>query len=129
MGRDVATYNEYQRAYQLDRYHRRKREAIAFLGGECVECGSAEQLEIDHIDRALKSFNISNLWGIKEEKFYEELRKCQLLCHFHHTEKTRKENSVSHGEGLSGKRNCPCVPCKQRKAEYMAIYNRTRSRS
>lgn len=126
--RDRGQYNEYQREYQLARYHQRKRDAIAFLGGKCVICETVEQLEIDHIDRALKSFNISNLWAVKEERFYAELAKCQLLCRPHHIEKTRRELSVDHGGGLSGKKNCPCGLCKQKKADYMADYNKHRLR-
>lgn len=128
MARDREKYNAYHQVYQLARYHQRKRDAIVFLGGKCVTCGTTEQLEIDHIDRVTKSFPVSKMWAIKEEKFYEELRKCQLLCKSHHLEKTREELSVSHGGGMSGKKNCPCGPCKQRKAEYMATYNKNRVR-
>jgi hypothetical protein len=119
---DVAEYNDYQRAYQLARYHRRKAEAIEFLGGVCARCGATEGLEIDHIDPALKSFSIGKLWSVSKVRFYTELRKCQLLCKPHHIEKTRQEQSVEHGGGASGKRNCKCKPCKAKKAEYMHAY-------
>jgi hypothetical protein len=118
MARDRERYNEYQREYQLARYHQRKQDAIAFLGGKCAQCDTTEQLEIDHIDRTTKSFPVGKMWSIKEEQFYAELKKCQLLCKPHHIEKTRAELSVPHGGGMSGKKNCPCVPCKQRKSEY-----------
>jgi hypothetical protein len=124
MTRDRVAYNEYQRTYQLARYHRRKQEAIASLGGVCARCSSTQRLEIDHIDPALKSFPISQLWSVSEERFYAELRKCQLLCKPHHIEKTSQEQSVDHGGGASGKRNCKCTPCKRRKAEYMETYER-----
>jgi hypothetical protein len=124
MARNHAAYNEYQRNYQLARYHNRKRAAIQFLGGVCARCASTEHLEIDHIDPALKSFPISKLWSVSEERFYAELRKCQLLCKPHHIEKTRQEQSVDHGGGATGKRNCKCAPCKRRKAEYMKTYER-----
>jgi 5-methylcytosine-specific restriction endonuclease McrA len=122
--RNLVAYNEYQRTYQLARYHRRKEAAKRFLGGKCVRCGATEQLEVDHVDPAQKSFNISNLWAVTEDRFYAELRKCQLLCRPHHLEKTAAENSVDHGGGASGKKNCPCVLCKQKKAEYMASYRK-----
>lgn len=35
-------------------------------------------------------------------------------------------NGVEHGEGLGGKKNCPCKPCKERKSEYMKEYRRKR---
>jgi hypothetical protein len=118
----TAEYNDYQRVYQLARYHRRKAAAIEFLGGKCFQCGSTEGLEIDHIDPALKTFTISKLWSVSKALFYAELRKCQLLCKPHHIEKTRQEQSVEHGGGASGKKNCPCKLCKAKKAEYMSAY-------
>jgi hypothetical protein len=126
MARDLVAYNEYQREYQLTRYHQRKKAAIAQLGGKCALCEVAEDLEIDHIDPALKMLAISRLWSVSEAKFLAELEKCQLLCKPHHAEKTRREQSVDHGGGASGKRNCPCKPCKRRKAEYMSAYTRGR---
>jgi hypothetical protein len=38
--------------------------------------------------------------------------------------------SVEHGGGLSGKKNCKCVPCRARKAEYASSrkYNQNRCR-
>jgi hypothetical protein len=128
VARDRENYNKYQRIYQLDRFRRRKQEAIAFLGGKCVVCETTENLEIDHIDRTLKNFSVSEMWAVKEERFYAELRKCQLLCKSHHLEKTIKESSVPHGGGVSGKKNCPCILCKQKKAEYMTAYSKRRVR-
>jgi hypothetical protein len=115
-------YNEYMRTYLLARYHKRRSEAVISLGGRCAVCGVTEELEIDHTDPALKSFDISKLWSVSRERFEAELEKCQVLCKQHHVEKTRREQSVDHGGGASGKRNCPCRPCKQKKAEYMTVY-------
>lgn len=115
-------YNSYMQVYLLRRYHERRAEAIRSLGGKCVVCGSAENLELDHIDPALKSFDISKLWSVSKARFQAELKKCQVLCKSHHAEKTRRELSVDHGGGASGKRNCKCRPCRDRKAEYMAVY-------
>lgn len=106
----------------LRRYHERRAEAIASLGGQCAVCGAAEDLEIDHIDPALKSFDISKLWSVSKVRFRAELVKCQVLCKPHHIEKTRREQSVDHGGGASGKRNCKCRPCRDRKSEYMVVY-------
>ena len=47
-----------------------------------------------------------------------ELAKCQLLCQPHHLEKTIRERSVGHGEGLTGKRNCRCELCGPLKLAY-----------
>jgi hypothetical protein len=118
-------YNERMRDYMLARYHERRAEALITLGGKCAVCDSTKDLDIDHIDPALKSFTISRLWSVSKARFEAELMKCQLLCKPHHIEKTRREQSVEHGGGVSGKRNCKCKPCRDRKAAYMIEYMTT----
>ena len=120
-------YNERMRVYMLARYHERRAESYALLGGKCVECGSTENLEIDHIDRAKKKIKLSSLWSCSREKYFAELTLCQLLCKEHHKIKSIREISVPHGGGLSGKRNCKCEPCRVKRREYMR--NRKRSLS
>jgi hypothetical protein len=119
---DREEYNAYMRTYLLARYYQRRSEAIETLGGRCSVCGSTEELEIDHIDPSLKSFDISKLWSVSKKRFLAELEKCQALCKLHHIEKTRREQSVDHGGGVSGKKNCKCPPCRDKKAAYMVEY-------
>lgn len=108
----------------LARYHARRAEAIALLGGRCATCGRVDSLEMDHVDPATKTFDLGKLWSCSRAKFLEELRLCQLLCGPHHRAKSAKEASVPHGGGASGKRNCRCAPCKLRKAEYAREHRR-----
>lgn len=112
--------------YFMNRYHTKKARWIELLGGECVECGSIEELEFDHIDPTTKLFTITSGWALAEERVLEELQKCQLLCKEHHKLKSDLEQAVEHGSGLSGKRNCKCDPCKVRKNEYMRAWKRSR---
>jgi hypothetical protein len=112
-------YNGYMGEYMLSRYHSLMAEARKKLGGKCVVCGAEADLEMDHIDRTTKLFTISGGWSRDPEEFWAEVAKCQLLCRDHHAEKTAREREVGHGEGLSGKKNCPCDKCRARKAEYM----------
>ena len=112
------------RDYQKSRYHRRRLEAIAFLGGKCVFCGQTENLEFDHVDASSKTYNVARiLTGGSEQKVQSELEKCQLLCKNCHDKKTYAidgdQKTVEHGGGASGKKNCKCDPCKLKKAEYM----------
>jgi 5-methylcytosine-specific restriction endonuclease McrA len=79
---------EYIAKYNLNRYNKRKAEAIEILGGECIVCGSTEDLQFDHIDPSDKSFTLGKLWSASQEKFLEELTKCQLLCFLCHMAKT-----------------------------------------
>lgn len=112
-------YNGYMSEYMRNRYHALMNEARSYLGGKCVLCGSEVNLELDHIDPATKLFTVSNGCSKPREEFWAEVEKCQLLCVEHHVEKTAREASVGHGEGASGKRNCPCGPCRAKKASYM----------
>jgi hypothetical protein len=80
-------YNEYQRNYQIKRYHARRAESLEMLGGKCVECGSTDELEIDHIDPATKKLEVSRLWGVSRERWLAEIAKCQILCKPHHIHK------------------------------------------
>lgn len=111
-------YNEYMRKYMLKRYHRRRSDSIEKLGGKCVVCGTTDNLEIDHIDRSTKTMAISGLWSCNIQRYEAELKLCQLLCEQHHKEKTSRENSVDHGGGKTGKRNCYCELCAPLKRAY-----------
>ena len=88
---------EYFRNY----YHRRKQGYIDLLGGRCKICNGKENLEFDHIDANNKSFNISKFMNYSKKKVEEELKKCQLLCHSCHLEKTRmnKESIRNRAKG------------------------------
>lgn len=123
----MANSNEYMKEYMRKRYAEKHALAISYLGGVCVVCGTAENLEIDHKDKNQKDFEIGKLWSYSEEDFVVELSKCQLLCATHHKEKTSAESSVEHGGGVSGKKNCPCAKCKAKKSEYMRNYKRRKA--
>lgn len=112
-------YNSYMREYNKRRYWKLKAEAHERLGGKCAECGSTEGLELDHIDPSTKTVEVSRFCSMSRVRFLEELKLCQLLCNEHHKQKSIQEQSVEHGGGLSGKKNCPCELCKARKSEYM----------
>ena len=120
-------YNAYMAEYMKKRIARRRAEAVKQFGGKCVKCGSTEDLEFDHLNHdpdPRGRRGRGTMWTFSEKRLQAELEKCQLLCHDCHLKKTSEEISVPHGGGLAGKRNCLCVPCKQRKAEYMASYVR-----
>jgi hypothetical protein len=112
----------------LDYYYRRKDEALAYLGGRCVNCGEVENLEFDHIDPHLKEFTITKLFSVSNTRFWNEIEKCQLLCAECHELKTSDDRGVAHGGGVSGKKNCPCDLCRARKSEYSRAYNLTHVR-
>lgn len=124
--------NEYMAKYMANRRRERRDKLIQMAGFTCKECGSAKELEFDHRDPSTLSFRLSGAgldkaWG----KILEEFKKCDLLCGSCHLEKTSREcenGQVPHGGGLSGKKNCPCEPCRIRKREYMRGYVRPHRR-
>lgn len=99
-------------------YHRlyyseiRRPRMVAILGDKCVKCGSADDLQFDHIDPAKKSFNItSNM--TPNPTVLAEIAKCQLLCRPCHERKTSIENSgFRHGTVYGWmKKRCECKSC------------------
>lgn len=108
----------------LPHYYKARATLISYLGGECIECGSTEDLQFDHVDPATKVYDVSSYLTRVEIPSYiwEEIEKCQLLCKPHHKAKSDLELEVGHGEGKWGKRNCKCEPCKKRKREAMREY-------
>lgn len=78
--KDKASYNEYMKNYVLNRYHRRKEDALLLLGAQCEVCGTVKDLEFRHVNKA---FRFSKLWGANEDTFFDELKNCRLLCKTH----------------------------------------------
>lgn len=126
--RDKQKFNSYQRKYQLKRYHRRRKEAIAFLGDKCSKCGSIQNLELDHIDRKLKSFSIAKIWSYTEERFWSEIKKCQVLCQKCHSDKTILERGFKIAKGnhgtVSSYRYCRCTLCRAASTQANREYRR-----
>lgn len=111
-------YNRYMKEYMLRRYHARRREAFERLGNRCAECGGTGGLEIDHIDPSLKSFPVSKMWSVREEVFWEEVEKCQLLCREHHVAKTIRDRGFNsrdqHGTYVCYRHGkCRCDKCRK----------------
>lgn len=101
---------EKARAWMLAWINRRRQDWIT-ENGPCAKCGSGEQLEIDHIDPALKSMQPSHLWTRRKEIRDLELAKCQVLCKACHAAKTFA------GLGLCGvasryEKGCRCDECR-----------------
>ena len=120
-----AHYNEKMRTYMLDRYHRRRAEYVEEWGGVCVDCGSQEELEFDHDDSSSKVVPVAKLFtSYTDTKIRAELDKCVLRCKPCHLLKSQIEDwkVIGHGGGLSGKRGCPCGPCKAKKSDYNRAY-------
>jgi hypothetical protein len=100
-------YNAYMKEYMLRRYNERRQEAIAFLGGKCVICGSEENLNFHHV--GIKTFSIAKLWNLSADKFWAEIKKCEIRCEEHHKEIHHVENE--HGTPQKYWQGCRCHSC------------------
>lgn len=87
----MATREE-QREYQ--RQWVAKRRSDFFLGKSCAECGSVEQLELDHVDRATKVHHA--IWSWSQVRREAEIAKCQILCHDCHKAKSHASGDFVH---------------------------------
>lgn len=108
----------------------RKEKLLKLLGGQCVLCGSIKDLEFDHIDPVDKVFVICDNLTRSFNELLEEIKKCQLLCHSCHLEKTiqqfkgrepiNKRNRSFHRHGTMYLYNnkCRCSDCKEWKRNY-----------
>ena len=111
----ITDYTEYHRLY----YYKRRAKMIAYLGVSCAHCGSTDRLEFDHVDPALKSFDISDNMTLNNPEVRAELDKCQLLCRPCHEAKTAAEHRAAgftHGS-IYGfmKVRCDCDECTSSK--------------
>jgi len=138
-------YNRLYRLKNLTKYKadkkafRQKRIEIAKqkLGGKCVVCGSTENLEFDHIKRDRK-YTITQAVSLSQERLDEELKKCQLLCHECHMNKTVAERNRlrvtpenmlkrKHGNLTTYRIGCRCEECRSRHALYLKQYRTKKS--
>lgn len=117
--RDRETQRQYQREYLAAK-------RAAYLNGKyCVECGSTQRLEIDHIDPTQKITHA--FWSWSEERRLVELAKCQILCYDCHKKKTIMQTlrkNVPHGTITMYRRGCHCNECKGAKARDTAAYRK-----
>jgi hypothetical protein len=86
MGYTGEKKREYARKWMANR------RSEYFKDKKCVECGSTEHLELDHIDPETKENHA--IWSWSEERRNKELKKCQVLCKKCHREKSNKENKI-----------------------------------
>lgn len=95
---------DYQRRWML----RRRMEWISANGGACVQCGSTDNLEVDHVTPSNKITH--RVWSYASGFRERELSKCQILCHKCHQEKHLK---VTHGTRSRYIAGCRCHDCKK----------------
>jgi hypothetical protein len=85
---------EAQREYQRKWILRRRADWVT-ENGPCAQCGSTEDLEVDHKDAATKSLPLSKVWSMAYTNPVRiaELAKCQVLCGKCHKAKTKVDQA------------------------------------
>ena len=114
--RDLEKQRDYQRRWMASR-----RAKYLAERGPCVQCGSSEKLEVDHIDPKTKVSH--RFWSWKTERLLEELNKCQVLCRNCHVKKTIADmGHMKHGTVSLYRKGCRCDACKMKQRDRMRIY-------
>lgn len=110
--KDPEDRKKYQREYQ--RRYVASRRATYLADKCCVECGSTENLEIDHIDPDQKISH--RIWSWSDKRLQAELAKTQVLCNTHHKMKTFGWQSEEQPHGRSRyDKGCRCLTCRNAK--------------
>jgi len=86
-----------KRAYQA-RWIAKRREDWLLGHGPCIDCGSWEKLEVDHVDATTKITH--RVWSWTAARRNMELEKCVVRCHPCHDTKTllAREQKTPRGE-------------------------------
>lgn len=119
--KDKKKQREYQRAWKENR-----RRAF-FNGKRCLQCGSIENLQLDHVDPTKKVSH--KIWTWSSERRNAEVKKCQVLCTSCHKRKTKKSvEMLAHGTrgATMYRKGCRCDLCK--KAQILRVYRWRRSK-
>lgn len=119
---------EKNRSYQLARYHRMRREAIARAGGKCANCGvtggSSEGVELGfEYARGCApkdGTELCRIWSRSQQKIESELLRCVLLCKTCRRNKRVAEAAEERGHGsvTSYKYGCRCEACWKAHHDY-----------
>lgn len=121
------------REYMRNRRKARRAKFIDLLGGKCIQCGSKDNLQFDHVNPKKKEFDLNQIKDGNEAVIAKELKKCVLLCSNCHLEKTKsnkehvnKDKQPARHSTIHMYKNygCRCGGC--RKA--MRVYNLNKRR-
>ena len=116
MTKATADMREYKRRWAA------ARRAEWMAGKSCVQCGSTQSLEVDHIDPSQKVSHRVWTWAIPRRD--AELAKCQILCTEHHKAKTLADRPTpEHGTitRYGSIYKCRCDLCRKANAERGAL--------
>jgi hypothetical protein len=112
-------YSDPDRQRAFNREWIQRRRVAWFAGKSCVQCGSTESLELDHIDPETKVNH--RLWSWSAVRREAELAKCQILCRPCHQAKSLAEMGEirKHGSiAMYIHHKCRCTACRAANAAH-----------
>jgi len=77
-----------QRTFQKEWLRNRRKRF--FSGKKCKRCGSTSNLTLHHRDHDKKVDH--HIWSWAPERFWAEVKKCDVLCNSCHEKQNSKEN-------------------------------------
>jgi hypothetical protein len=83
--------DEYVKNKEKTAYKNLRENAINELGGKCVKCGTASNLEFNHIDPLNKEMEASGKSNLRKGEY----KKCELLCKSCHRRWSNLEASLA----------------------------------
>lgn len=107
-----------------------------YLGGKCSRFDEAckwevgETLDVDHIDRLLKTMDFKNMALVdpdhpRHRLLLKELENCQLLCKQCHARKSHMERGhnpvAAHGTRTCYRKGCRETPCVEAAKRYESL--------
>lgn len=111
-----------------------RRRAGWFADKSCAQCGSTEDLEVDHVNPSAKVDH--RIWSWSKERREAELAKCHVLCRPHHQEKSLARDNPSYTNGfvhgtrsMYQKHRCRCDTCRAWQSARLARQRSSRLRS
>ena len=118
--KDPDKQREYQRKWVAEK------RATFFKDKKCANCGSTEDLELDHIHPSLKWKH--RIWSYSWKNIMKEVSKCQVLCHDCHFAKSIEEkragkHKITHGFLRTYNEGCRCPECIQAYKDSELPYN------
>lgn len=105
---------EDRKAWLREAWAKRRAEWIA-EHGPCIDCGSHDQPEVDHVDRTTKVSH--RVWTWSKERRDAELAKCVVRCRPCHLAKSFAVGDIQPPSPHGSKRRydvhgCRCTDCR-----------------
>lgn len=110
--------NTYQREWVA------QRRAQYLCDKACVDCGSRNDLEIDHVDKTQKVSH--RIWSWSTQRREQELAKCVVRCRRCHQIKTlaHRTDRAEHGTRSKYDFGCRCENCREAQRTYNAEWRK-----